>query len=91
MTQSDNGREAFPAQEITVRMEPSGSEFTMPRVKTALQLHKKLGIKPGTALVILEERSGQEERDGSNRELLTPDREILPGDRITVRTVVSRG
>ena len=65
--------------EITVRFEPSGKEETMPRVKTVLQLLNKLGVKRGTALVI---------RDGG---LLTPDREILPDDVITVRTVVSQG
>ena len=69
----------FSPREITVCMEPSGKEFTMLRVKTVLQLHKKLDIKPGTALII---------RDGG---LLTPDREILPDDHITVRTVVSQG
>ncbi|MDL2272659.1 hypothetical protein LJC23_06485 [Desulfovibrio sp. OttesenSCG-928-I05] len=79
MERNDKEYGEFKPREITVRLEPSGKEMTMPRVKSVLQLFKKLGIKPGTALVI---------RDGG---LLTPDREILPDDHITVRTVVSQG
>lgn len=64
---------------ITITMEPSGAVLVLPRVKTVLQLLKRLGIKQGTTLVI---------RNGG---LLTPDREILPEDAITLRSVVSRG
>lgn len=65
--------------EITVTLQPADRVFTMPRVKTVLQLLHKLGIRRGTALVI---------RDGG---LLTEDRAIAPGDAITVRIVTSSG
>lgn len=65
--------------EITVCLQPQGKTFAMPRPKTVQQLLRKLDIRRGTALVI---------RDGG---LLTDDREILPGDSITVRIVTSSG
>lgn len=65
--------------EITVILQPDEKNFAMPRPKSALQLLRKLNIRPGTALVI---------RDQG---LLTPDREILPNDVITVRIVTSSG
>ena len=65
--------------EITVVLQPEEKRFAMPRPKSALQLLRKLNIRPGTALVI---------RDQG---LLTPDREILPNDVITVRIVTSSG
>ncbi len=68
-----------PAPEITVTLEPADRTFALPRPKTALQLLRKLEIRPGTALVI---RAG---------ELLTPDRQILTGDEIIVRIVTSSG
>ena len=71
-------REWSPAT-ITVRLQPQGKELTMPRPKTALQLLNKLGLRRGSALVI---------RDNG---LLTPDREILPGDTLIVRVVTSSG
>ena len=64
---------------ITVTLEPSGTVLILPRVKTVRQLFTRMAIQPGTTLVI---------RDGG---LLTPDREILPEDAITLRSVVSRG
>ena len=69
----------FTPAEITVILQPEEKSFAMPRPKSALQLLRKLNIRPGTALVI---------RDQS---LLTPDREILPNDVITVRIVTSSG
>ena len=65
--------------EITVVLQPEEKRFAMPRPKTVLQLLRKLDIRPGTALVI---------RDQG---LLTPDREVLPNDIITVRIVTSSG
>ena len=65
--------------EITVVLQPEEKRFAMPRPKTVLQLLHKLNIRPGTALVIREQG------------LLTPDREILPNDVITVRIVTSSG
>lgn len=64
---------------VTVLRQPEDREYTLPRPKTVLQLLRKLDIRTGTALVI---------RDGA---LLTPDRAILPGDRIIVRQVTSSG
>lgn len=64
---------------ITVRIQPEEQVVTMPRVKTVLQLLKKLEIRPGTALV------------ARNGELLTPDREVLPNDELLVRKVTFSG
>ena len=64
---------------ITVRIQPEEQVVTMPRVKTVLQLLKKLESRPGTALV------------ARNGELLTPDREVLPNDELLVRKVTSSG
>lgn len=64
---------------ITVNFEPSGQTKTIPRPRTVTQLLNRLKLRPGTVLVI---------REGG---LLTPDREILPGDVITLRSVVSSG
>lgn len=64
---------------ITVHIQPEDDIREMPRVKNVMQLLVKLDIRPGTALVA---------RDG---ELLTPDREVKPGDRLLVRKVTSRG
>ena len=69
----------FVPSEITVILQPGEKRFAMPRPKSALQLLRKLDIRPGTALVI---------RDQG---LLTPDREILPNEVITVRVVTSSG
>ena len=67
------------AREITVHLEPQGKSLTLPRPKTVWQLMNRLGLKPCSALII---------HEGG---LLTRDREILPGDVITVRSVVSSG
>ncbi len=64
---------------VTVRLEPAGREIVVPRPKNVLMLLKALDIRRGTALVI---------RDGG---LLTQDREVLPGDVITVKIVTSSG
>jgi sulfur carrier protein len=65
--------------QITVLLQPQNKELHLPRPKSVRQLLHKLDIRPGTALVI---------RDNG---LLTDDREILPGDSITVRLVTSSG
>lgn len=72
-------RPPYPPAEITVVMQPGENRFAMRRPKSVLQLLHKLNIRPGTALII---------RDQG---LLTPDREILPNDVITVRIVTSSG
>ncbi len=64
---------------IVLEIQPSGQPQTVPRPKTVRQLLDRLGLLEETALVI---------RDGR---LLTPDLAIEPGDRITVRPVLSRG
>lgn len=64
---------------ITVNFEPGGQSKTMPRPRTVTQLLNRLKLRAGAVLVI---------RDAG---LLTPDREILPGDVITLRNVVSSG
>lgn len=64
---------------ITVNFEPGGKTKTLPRPRTVTQLLNRLNLKAGGVLVI---------RDGG---LLTPDREILPDDVITLRSVVSSG
>ncbi len=51
----------------------------MVRPRSVIQLLNRLNLKPNQVLVI---------RNGG---LLTPDREILPGDTITLRSVVSSG
>ena len=74
----DDNKKYTPAT-VAVTLQPGGTVFSMQRPKTALQLLRKLDIKPGSALVI------------RNQELLTPDREILPDDVIIVRVVTSSG
>jgi len=71
--------DTYIAPQITILLQPDGREFALPRPKTVLQLLHKLDIRPGTALVI---------REGG---LLTQDRQILPGEHITVRLVTSSG
>ena len=79
MPTTDTPAGLHPPATITLVLEPSGGTRELPRPKTVTQLLNKLGIRRGTALVI---------RDGG---LLTPDREILPGDVVTVRVVTSSG
>lgn len=74
----DRAKDYIPPQ-ITVVLQPEDREFSLPRPKTVLQLLRRLDIRRGSALII---------RDGG---LLTEDRQILPGDRITVRLVTSSG
>ena len=79
MTAQNRPAEREGAWQITVHLEPQGKTVCMPRPKTVWQLMNRLNLKPCSALII---------RDGG---LLTKDREILPGDEITVRSVVSSG
>lgn len=66
-------------QEIMLTIEPDGTRAPFPRPKTARQLLQALGLEEETALVAREGR------------LLTPDRQIWPGDNIWVRKTGSRG
>ena len=70
---------SFPPAMIHIHLLPEDEHFDMPRVKTARQLLAALGCPEDTALVA---------RDGG---LLTPDRQIWPGDSLMVRKVTSRG
>lgn len=65
--------------QITVILEPQNKTCHMVRPRSVTQLLNRLNLKPNQVLVI---------RNGG---LLTPDREILPGDTITLRSVVSSG
>lgn len=67
------------ANEISLIIEPAEEAVSFPRPKTALRLLETLGLREESALVI---RNGR---------LLTPDRQIWPGDEIRVRPVRSRG
>lgn len=66
---------------ITVLLQPEEREVSFPRhkVKNVRRLLESLDIRPCTALV------------ARGRELLTPDRETLPGDYLLVRKVTSSG
>lgn len=64
---------------ITVTLGTQKEPLSFPKLKTVLQLLHKLDLRVNDALII---------RDG---ELLTPDRHLRSGDRVTVRPVTSRG
>ena len=64
---------------VAVLVQPEETRLVLPRPKTARQLLAALGLREETALVA---------RDG---ELLTPDRQIFPGDDLLVRKVASSG
>lgn len=64
---------------INVTLSPGESSREYPKIRTILQLLQELHLHVNDALII---------RDG---ELLTPDRCVRDGDRITVRLVASRG
>ena len=66
---------------IRVLLQPQEKQVEVARksAKNVAQLHKALGIRIGTALVV---RSGI---------LLTPDVQLKPGDEVMVRTVMSSG
>lgn len=64
---------------ITVTVDPDTNPLTFPKINTVLQLLQKLDLRVNDALVI---RAG---------ELLTPDRRLADGDRLTIRPVTSRG
>jgi len=62
-----------------VLLQPEEKEIELPKAKTARAVLIGLGLRECTALVI---------RDG---QLLTPDRAVAPGERLTVRKVTSSG
>ncbi|HDQ40993.1 MAG TPA: hypothetical protein ENN39_08215 [Desulfonatronum sp.] len=64
---------------ITVLLEPERRQLHYPKLNTVLQLLHELKLGQTDVLVI---------RD---KELLTQDRSLAPGDTITVRRVTSRG
>lgn len=66
---------------VTIHLQPEERIVELPRhsVKTVQRLLEALRIRPCTALV------------ARGTELLTPDRKILPGDRLLVRKVTSSG
>lgn len=64
---------------VTVHLEPAGDTVVIPKAKSALQVLKKLGLRPTAALVI------------RGNELLTPDRALSPGDELRIRVVMSSG
>ncbi len=68
-------------QMVSVLLQPEEKivEFPRERVKNVQRLLAVLNIRPCTALV------------ARGRELLTPDRQILPGDHLLVRKVTSSG
>ena len=72
-------KENTPAGSVTVRLEPDGEILVFPRLNTVLQLLNRLGLGLNDALVI------------RGTELLTQDRRLHTGDRITLRRVTSRG
>ena len=70
-----------PPPMVRVRLQPEEKIVELPRhkVKSVMTLLRALGIRPGTAIV------------ARGRELLTPDRAVLPGDELLVRKVTSAG
>ena len=66
---------------VRVRLQPEEKIVELPRhkVKSVMTLLRALDIRPGTAIV------------ARGRELLTPDRAVLPGDELLVRKVTSAG
>ena len=71
--------ENYNPYQVTVTFEPGSKVKVIPRPRSVIQLLNRLDLKVGQVLVI---------RDGG---LLTPDREIMPGDQITLRNVTSAG
>ncbi|MEI3479122.1 MAG: hypothetical protein V8Q84_08580 [Bilophila sp.] len=71
----------FEIPSVTVLLQPEEKVIEIPRhkVKTVKLLLKHLGIRECTALV------------ARDRELLTPDRAVLPHDHLLVRKVTSSG
>ena len=76
----EHGR-AFDIPTVTVRLQPEETQVVFPRhkVKKVQRLLAELQIRPGTAIV------------ARGQELLTPDRDVLPGDVLLVRKVTSSG
>ena len=64
---------------VTVLVQPEEKYLSLPRPKTSRQLLAALGLAEETALVARE------------KQLLTPDRRIWPGDQVLVRKVTSSG
>ena len=71
----------FEIPTVTIRLQPEEQIIEIPRhkVKTVKRLLLYLGIRECTALV------------ARGRELLTPDRAVLPHDKLLVRKVTSSG
>ena len=72
-------RPPFEIPMVTVHLQPEERILEIPRHKTVKRLLLYLGIRECTALV------------ARDRELLTPDRAVLPHDRLLVRKVTSSG
>ena len=64
---------------IVVLLQPEEKHLSLPRPKTSRQVLAALGLAEETALVARE------------KQLLTPDRRIWPGDQVLVRKVTSSG
>lgn len=76
----DHGR-AFDIPTVTVHLQPEETQIVFPRhkVKKVQRLLAELHIRPCAAIV------------ARGQELLTPDRDVLPGDVLLVRKVTSSG
>ena len=72
-------RPEYAGARVSVLLQPEEGWLSLPRPKTARQLLQALNLPEESALVA---RGG---------ELLTPDRQIWPGDELLVRVVASRG
>ena len=74
-------RPPFEIPMVTIHLQPEERILEIPRhkIKTVKRLLLYLGIRECTALV------------ARDRELLTPDRAVLPHDRLLVRKVTSSG
>lgn len=66
---------------VHVLLQPEEKELQIPRrqAKTVAQLLRLLGLRPSSALVVRDEQ------------LLTPDLPLYPGQKVMVRSVMSRG
>lgn len=70
---------------ITVLRTPENKTLTFERLNTVRQLLGKLGESVNSCLVV---RGGPAAQGG---ELLTPDRKLIPGETVEVRSVRSKG
>ncbi len=80
-TSAPREKAPFENPEVVVLLQPEEREIRFPRhrVKTVHRLLEELHIRPCTAIV------------ARGKELLTPDRDTLPHDRLLVRKVTSSG